>query len=432
MLTRHGTSAAFAASLLAVSFGTPAPAKAAGFALFEQGARGMGFAGAFTAQASDPSAIFHNAAGIGFLRGKQLYLGGTLVAPSATFEGASPFPGAGVTEKSEAGLLVPPTVYYAQALAPDIVAGVGLHVPFALRSRWANPDSFSGRFISQSADLTGFSLNPTVAFKLADRLSVGVGLDVRFSSVKLDRRVPLVNPFTQTVVDAADLNLQSGTSTGIGFNLGTLAKLSESTSVGVSYRHKVKVDYDGTATFTPVATGNTQLDSMIVSALPPGSQSVTTSITFPAMASVGLAQSWGPWLFEVDVNWYQWSTFDRLPITFVDRPDLSEVIVEDYRDSFQYRFGLQREITEAWTARAGYFWDETPSPPGSMSPLLPDSNRQGIALGGSWTRGQLRLDAGSWLVLSSRRSTAGLNRDRFEGSYKGRAITLGVSLGYEF
>jgi len=432
MLTRHGTSAAFAASLLAVSFATPAPATAAGFALFEQGARGMGFAGAFTAQASDPSAIFHNAAGIGFLRGKQLYLGGTLVAPSATFEGASPFPGAGVTEKSEAGLLVPPTVYYTQALAPDIVAGVGLHVPFALRSRWANPDSFSGRFISQSADLTGFSLNPTVAFKLADRLSVGAGLDVRFSSVKLDRRVPLVNPFTQTVVDAADLNLQSGTSTGIGFNVGALAKLSESTSVGVSYRHKVKVDYDGTATFTAVATGNTQLDSMIVSALPPGSQSVTTSITFPAMASVGLAQSWGPWLFEVDVNWYQWSTFDRLPITFVDRPDLSEVIVEEYRDSFQYRFGLQREITEAFSARAGYFWDETPSPPGSMSPLLPDSNRQGIALGGSWTRGQLRLDAGSWLVLSSRRSTAGLNRDRFEGAYKGRAITFGVSLGYEF
>jgi long-chain fatty acid transport protein len=194
----------------------------------------------------------------------------------------------------------------------------------------------------------------------------------------------------------------------------------------------VKVDYDGTATFTPVATGNTQLDSMIVSGLPPGSQSVTTSITFPAMASVGLAQSWGRWLFEVDVNWYQWSTFDRLPITFVDRPDLSEVIVEEYRDSFQYRFGLQREITEAWTARAGYFWDETPSPPGSMSPLLPDSDRQGIALGGSWTRGQLRLDAGSWLILSSRRSTAGENRDRFEGSYKGRAITFGVSLGYEF
>jgi long-chain fatty acid transport protein len=432
MLTRYGRSAALAASLLAGSLVSPGPAKAGGFALFEQGARGMGFAGAFTAQASDPSAIFHNAGGLGFLRGRQLYLGGTVVAPSATFEGASPFPGVGVTERTDAGLLLPPTVYYTHALAPDIVGGVGLYAPFGLRSRWANPESFSGRFISQSAELASFSVNPTIAFKLADRLSVGAGLDVRFSSVKLDRRVPLVNPFTQSVVDAADLHLASGRSTGVGFNVGALARPSETTSVGVSYRHKVKVDYDGTATFTPVATGNTQLDSLISSALPPGSQSVTTSVTFPAIASVGLAQTWGPWLFEVDVNWYQWSTFDRLAITFVDRSDLNEVIVEQYNDSFQYRFGVQREITEAWTARGGYFWDETPSPPGSMSPLLPDSDRHGIALGGSWTRGQLRLDAGTWLVLSSRRSTAGQNRDRFDGSYKGRAITFGMSLGYEF
>jgi long-chain fatty acid transport protein len=193
----------------------------------------------------------------------------------------------------------------------------------------------------------------------------------------------------------------------------------------------VKVEYDGSATFSPRPTGNSQLDAVIASGLP-GAQAVTTTITFPALVSAGLAQRFGPWTFEVDVNWYQWSTFDRLPITFVDRPDLSEVIVEEYGDSFQYRFGLERDLAEAWTVRAGYFWDETPSPPASVSPLLPDSNRHGIALGGSWTSGRLRLDAGSWLVLSSQRSTAGVNRDLYEGSYKGRAFTLGVSLGYGF
>ena len=135
MFTRPGRSAALAASLLAVSLGASTPASAAGFALFEQGARGMGFAGAFTAQASDPSAIFHNPAGIAFLRGKRLYIGGTAVAPTATFEGAAPFPGPGVTEQGDAGILIPPNAYYTHALAPDIVAGIGLHVPFGLRSR---------------------------------------------------------------------------------------------------------------------------------------------------------------------------------------------------------------------------------------------------------------------------------------------------------
>src|SRR5436305_9873002 len=89
----------------------PAPARAAGFAIFEQGARGMGFAGAYTAQASDPSAIFHNAAGIAFLKGKQFYFGGTLVHPTFTFTGDDPFPGSSVTEKGDVGALVPPAAY---------------------------------------------------------------------------------------------------------------------------------------------------------------------------------------------------------------------------------------------------------------------------------------------------------------------------------
>jgi len=71
-MMRHssGRSAPLVAGLCAAAFigFAPPAASAAGFAIFEQGARGMGFAGAFTAQ-SDPSAIFHNAAGIAFLTG---------------------------------------------------------------------------------------------------------------------------------------------------------------------------------------------------------------------------------------------------------------------------------------------------------------------------------------------------------------------------
>ncbi len=81
------------AALAGLAFAlAPTPVRAAGFALFEQGARGMGFAGAYTAQASDASAIFHNAAGIAFLKGNQLYIGGTLIGPSTDFTGDSPFP----------------------------------------------------------------------------------------------------------------------------------------------------------------------------------------------------------------------------------------------------------------------------------------------------------------------------------------------------
>jgi long-chain fatty acid transport protein len=421
--------AAGAAALLLIA----APrADAAGFAIFEQGARAMGFAGAYTAQSSDGSAIFHNPAGIAFLKQKQLYIGGTLIRPSANFTGADPFPGATVTENGDVGLLVPPNAYFTVPFSETIAFGVGVHTPFGLRTEWEDPDAFTGRYISTRADLAGFAVNPTVAFKLEDRLSVGVGLDVRFSRIQLDRRVPVVNPFTQKVVDGASVHLESGYNTGFGFNLGVLAKATDTLSVGASYRHKVKVDFSGTAAFESIPTGSADLDVRVRASLPSGSPALETSIEFPAFASFGFAKQFGEWTFEADVNWYQWSSFDELRLVFATEPRLNEIIPEEYSNSFQYRFGIERVLNDAWTLRGGYFFDESPSPPESMSPLLPDANRNGFCLGGSWTSGTLRLDAAGWYVRASERSTDGGSRDRYDGTYKSSALTLGVSLGYSF
>lgn len=426
---RGGPLAALACLGIALA---PSPAGAAAFALFEQGARGMGFAGAFTAQASDPSAIFHNAAGLGFLKGKQIYLGGTLIHPSTDFTGADPFPGAGRLESTDVGVTPTPSVYYSQRISERFVAGVGLDVPFGLKTEWASPETFTGRFLSQKAELKGFSVNPTIAYKLADRLSIGAGLDVRISSISLLRNVPFVNPFTQKVVDVASVDLSSGSHTALGWNLGALAKPTESLSVGVSYREKVKQDYEGTATFTRIPTGNSQLDGLVAARLPAGAIAARTSIEVPSILSLGLAYARSDWTVEGDVNFYKWSTFLTLPVTLEGHPELSSVIEEDYHDSRQYRIGIERQINDTWAVRGGYFYDESPSPPESMSPLLPDSGRHGFCLGGSWTQGRLRLDAGAWYVRLRARSTEGLQRDDYNGTYKGNAKTLGVSLGYAF
>src|SRR4029453_10468378 len=112
-----------------------------------------------------------------------------------------------------------------------------------------------------------------------------------------------------------------------------------------------------------------------------------------SFASGGLAFHHGDWVLEADVNWYQWSSFQSIPVTFPDRPDLSGPIAEEYTHSFQSGFGAERTLNDRWTVRGGYFWDETPAPPASVSPLLPDSNRNGISLGGSWASGPLPLAA---------------------------------------
>jgi long-chain fatty acid transport protein len=413
-------------------FLVPGDAAAAGFSIFEQGARGMGFAGAYTAQSADPSAIFHNAAGIGFLKGKQIYLGGTIISPSSDFTGVNPFPGAGVTETGNAGIIPVPSLYYTQEFSESVVVGLGVYSPFGLKTEWANPDAFSGRYLSQKADLKSIALNPTVAFKLEDRFAVGVGLDVRFSKIELHRHFPTVNPFTQKVVDVAAVTLESDWKSGIGFNVGILAKPSDNLSFGASYRHKVSTDFTGSASFAQIATGNGQLDSLVAGSLPAGAQDITTTLEFPNIASGGLAYAWGDWTAEADVVWFHWSSFGQLDIVFPSNPGLSQTLREDWDNSFQYRIGLERRINEMWTVRGGYFYDETPQPVFSVGPLLPDASRHGFALGLSWTSGRFRLDAGSWYLKFKQRSTEGQNRDSYNGTYDSKAITFGVSIGYRF
>jgi long-chain fatty acid transport protein len=432
MLSRSGRSALLHA-LVALGIAlAPSRSESAGFAIFEQGARGMGFAGAFTAQASDPSAIFHNAAGIAFLKGNHLTLGGALIAPSTDFTGADPYPGSGRLETMNVGIAPVPAVYFTHQFTARLVGGVGLNAPFGLKTSWDSPETFTGRFLSQRAELKGLSINPTVAYKLADRLSAGVGLDIRMTSVSLERNVPVVNPFTQTVVDASKVLLDSDTATDFGWNLGVLGKPTENLSFGLAYRNKVKQDFSGAATFTAIPTSNAQLDALVALRLPSGALPATTVIEFPSIFSVGVAYSWQEWTIEGDVDFYEWSTFDSLPISFEGRPDLSSVVLEEYTNSRQYRVGVEREIDEFWAVRGGYYYDASPAPTPSVSPLLPDAARQGFCLGGSWSQGHLRLDAATWYVKFKERSTEDMQRDDYNGTYTGKAITFGLSLGYSF
>lgn len=422
------------AASLAALLGAPVPLLASGFSIYEQGGRSMGFSGAYTAVTDDPSAIFHNAAGLAFLEGKQFYVGGTLVMPQSTFTGANPFPGLGVQETQRVGTLPVPALYFSHRVSRRFAWGIGLDAPFGLKTKWANPDSFTGRYVALESSLRGFALNPTVAVRVNDKVSLGAGLDLRFSSVRLVRRTGVLDPFTQSVADTAEVVLDSDTATGAGFNVGAVVKPIAGLSLGAHYRHKVKIDYTGKASFTQIPTGSDQLDAIVAGRLPQGSPPVETSIEYPSILAVGLARDWTWWTVAADLVFFQWSSFDKLVLTFPTEPGLDSVIPEDYKNSWQVRAGVERRLEEGWAVRLGYHFDKTPVPTESVSPILPDNDRHGLSLGWSWTSAskRVRVDVGAWYLFLPERSTEGRNRDGYNGSYSNSAFTLGASLGYRF
>jgi long-chain fatty acid transport protein len=425
-------SAARAAAVAVFIACVPTPVQAGGFALFEQGARSMGFANAFTAQATDPSVIAYNAAGIAFLRGRHLAASGAILWPRTTFEGADPFPGAGIPERTEYHNMFPPAFFYSHQFSERITLGAGITRPFAVQNRWNEPDAFTGRYIAQRFELNAYSINPTIAYKLADRLAIGAGLDIRVSKMSARHRYPGQLPVTEEIVDAGALRIDGQRDFGIGFDLGLMARPMENLSVGVQYRSGVKHTHEGSAEFSLIPTGSAALDAAVAEVIPAGTLPFHGTASFPGSVDFGAAYVWGDWTFAGDLGIGLWSKFQQVTFDFEGREDLREVLVQDYADSLQFRLGAERRFGTKWAARAGVVLDDSPAPAASLSPLLFDADRTGITGGGSWQQGAWRIDAAAAYIKSKARSTGGTSREGYDGTYDTQSLSTAVSVGYAF
>jgi long-chain fatty acid transport protein len=409
----------------------PASVRASGFALESQGARAMGFSGAYVAQAADPSAIYYNAAGIGFLKGRQVLVSGLLGGLSTDFTGEGPAPPAGTLETSSRGVGVLPAVYYSHQVGYNTVVGIGVGVPFGFKSSWDDPDEFTGRYICVECQVRSWSVNPTIAYKLADRLSIGGGIDVRFSKLELARRLEASPSPFPVPTDVAQLDFVTDTSTGVGFNLGLLASPSENLSIGLAYRHKVTIEHQAQAVFSQILTGNSLVDQVVAVALP-GAQAATAEFTYPASIAAGVALRRGYWTVEADVAWTLWSSFDAVAFGFPSRPDLDLLLPQAYESTWRGALGVEYLIGDDWEVRGGYSYDRSPQPTDTISPFLHDEDRHGFAIGGGYKYESLRIDAVARYLLYSSRSTQGLSRYDYDGLYQSGGFSLGVSFGYRF
>ena len=157
-----------------------------------------------------------------------------------------------------------------------------------------------------------------------------------------------------------------------------------------------------------------------------------------ASGSSGVTDSggvaWNPhpdWTTEVDLLWTQWSAFDKLPLRFPKDPTLNVDLVENYDDQIQIRAGAEHRLP-TWTYRFGYYYDHSPVPPESVTPLLPDANRHGVTVGAGWTLDRWTIDAYNLFLFVENRSTEGKERDGYNGTYKTYVNSLGAAVTYHW
>jgi len=403
-------------------------AGAGGFELYEFGAASSAMAGAVVARAWDASTVFYNPSGIAFLEdGAHFYGGVTLISATNKFTGADP------TFKNEQHQSVdfvhtPIGLYFTYQFNESIYAGIGVTNPFGLGLEWE--ENFPGRYIAFNTDLKSFYISPVVAYKLNDAFSISAGADIVIGSITLEQYVKNFNDASSAGLEIAKSKIEGSTSPAFGFTLSAMYR-SDNLGVGALYRHSVKNKLeDGDATFTILDTYAAPAAASLLT-----NQKVSSSLTFPSFFSVGmyykLLENFGA---EVDFMWYKWDVFNELVLDFEELGE--QTIPEGYENSIQFRIGVHYDFAENWKLRAGYIWDQSPQPVESVSPLLPDNDRNDFSIGLGYTLNAWQFDAGYMLVDFSERSTVengqGKNHDKFDGTYATLAHLFFISFGYHF
>lgn len=413
----------------------PVASQAAGFALIEQSGSGMGnaYAGA-SAIAEDASTIFFNPAGMTYIQGTQAVGALHLIKPNAEFNNEGSVAGLGFPfpnrplggEGGNAGdLAFLPNMYFKTDLNENVKLGIGVSAPFGLKTEY-NKD-WLGRFQAVKSDLKTININPAIAFKVNDQLSLGFGLSAMWAQAELTSAVNLANKEGFSTVKGDDW--------GFGFNLGAIYQATADTRIGISYRSKIDQHLEGDVKFKRPAgplsaaqlAGTTNGDVNADATLPE---------TFSVSAFSHLNDTWD---LMGDVTWTRWSRFQELAVYRKSGALLSRT-EENWDNTLRYSLGVNYHYSDALKLRAGLAYDEEAISDKFRTARIPGNDRKWLALGAGWqATPSTKLDVGyAHLFISDTKIDDNQNalptsrRGRVKGEYEGSVDILSLQLTHNF
>ena len=352
-------------------------AAASGFQLQEHNASGIGNAYAGSAAvADDASTIFSNPAGMTQLQDKEFSVGLSAVGTSFKFSnegstgpvGGTPTGGEGGDSGSWNYI---PNGYLSWALNKNLYLGAGFSVPFGSATEYDS--NWVGRFQAVKFEIKTANINPAMAYRVNDWVSVGFGVNWQKMDADYVRQaaLPAVSSPINLPASIATIRLKADDDAW-GWNAGVLFQVAPSTKVGVSYRSKVKYTLDGSissASSDPRVNGPAMAD-------------VELPDTLTLSATHSLSSRW-----EIlgDVAWTGWSSIKTVNI--IDKRSGSTVQPLDlqFDDTWRIAVGANYLYDDVWMLKGGIAYDQTPVPDAEHRlTTLPDSDRVWFTAGAQW------------------------------------------------
>lgn len=422
-------------ALLAVAFS--GGAFASGFQLLEQNASGIGNAYAGSAAvAENASTIFYNPAGMTKLQSREFSAGVSLVRPGFEFsnQGSVIAPATGTGNGGDAGgWAVVPNGFLSWALNKDLYVGIGISAPFGLKTEYN--DDWVGRFQAIKFDVKTININPSIAYRLNDVVSLGAGVNWQKIEAQYVRQLATavgVFPANNTIAQNTRVKLDIDDDSW-GWNAGAMFDLSPTSRVGVSYRSAIKHTLEGTLNFDPttlVANVNAKAaiklpDTLILS----GTHRLSDQVTLLG-----------------DISWTGWSSIPKVDIVRTSSGGTpttaagttAQTLETKFRDTWRVAVGGTYHYNNAWDLKFGVAYDQTPVR-GTSERLvsLPDNDRVWLSVGAQWKLSkEARVDfGGAYLYVRDTNidnNQTALARGRVTGSYDSNVWLLGAQYSQSF
>lgn len=376
-------------------------AYAAGFQLTEQSSLGLGraYAGAGIV-GDDLSAVHYNPAGMTLLEGTRFQAGGTWIALNADYNGKD-----GDSENGRLKGQMIPAGYVTHQVNDKIWLGFAMTVPFGMGTEYDRNWSQSQR--GTNAKIYTFDMNPNIAWKVNDFLSVGAGVSVQYAKAELGMGMKEPGIYSGHGKVEAD-------SWDWGFNLGIMISPTDKLRFGLAYRSAIEHD----------AEGDLKLSNVSSSALPflnylnGQNLDMTTSIKTPdTVMLTGTWEATDQLRLSGLIRWANWSNFDELKLeneipsglgSLVPDPykplliKFSEVSIQnDWQDTWLFSVGADYKINSAFTVRGGIAYETSPiDDQSTRMAVIPDTDRLWLSLGASWhATKDLQFDVGATYLM---------------------------------
>ena len=412
----------FVPLLLAACISMTAPlagsAHAEGFALSDYGARGTSLAGGMVGRADDPSAVAWNPAGITQLPGTQMLMGMTFIQPSGDLDTVSPL-GEKRTTAVDKHTWVNPHAYLTHQFSDNLWGGIGVFSRFGLGNSY--PSNWPGRTNLKYVSLQTISLNPNLAFKINDNLSIAAGIEIMGANMLMKKDSYLGS---RLGYDQQEL---TGRSAALGFNLAAHYIFNEEWAAGLTYRSGVQQKVHGKSRF--------DRKYAIPGVLNVVDSDLHGTLNLPDTIALGV--TWRPSTdlsLEAGAVYTVWSKFRSLNIYLDDPMNLAAYSPKNWHDTWGFNISAEYKALDWLTLRGGYVFETSPMDEKTADYMTPSNGRHRFTTGVGFNWDQWTVDvAYAYLIIKELDYNHSTASGTLDGrSHNGNSHIAAVSVGYKF